>query len=603
MRAGVDLGGWKMSNGSLSLQRFTLLYNGHLTLSSVAAPKDLLLQTNTHTITLRYTQDVRCTISPATHFVTYTPRKLCLFGSHVIDGGSLVTSWYTNIVHNNFRNLSVDATKFSCCYYTPHLTCIMELHSRPLSRCKETNSSGFNTEEDSGYHSDSSVAGDLWRSTKTSNIEPEVSLKNEVTKDSMNGGRQEVSEDIKISINIEGKSEWSGINIQNTKVPKETQPNNPFMTKGQHGDLWCCTNGHFRVLSGPFSEFESNCSCTSRTLVDWNTRPVWSSLHLRHQYKIREVTHLSPYRTRPRVFPAPLVHHYRHLNQVEPIPTSYNNCHPRIVSTLAFPSRESTHNVYLRHHTSRESTPVVHNILPQCHRSDDLYIQGKEETHTGTSVNIKQEASEASQHSEVSEARPYMCEEAECGRTFCRNEELTRHLRIHSGHRPFKCQECGRGFVRRDHLTKHLRTHLPSHAKRTYTCPLHACPHRYTRSDALTRHMWTAHHIRARQPPRHHNTRSRTTTPCTSSSPRTTTPMTTPVVSQSSLRPPFCPSVDQKKIPVLTDSSPTPSDFSSSHTDSSPKPTDSSPEPSNSSPDPTDSFLEQQQVLVSNSPT
>lgn len=40
----------------------------------------------------------------------------------------------------------------------------------------------------------------------------------------------------------------------------------------------------------------------------------------------------------------------------------------------------------------------------------------------------------------VSEERPYTCEEAECGRSFCRNEELTRHLRIHSGHRPFVCQ-------------------------------------------------------------------------------------------------------------------------------------------------------------------
>ncbi|KAK8378611.1 hypothetical protein O3P69_011241 [Scylla paramamosain] len=130
--------------------------------------------------------------------------------------------------------------------------------------------------------------------------------------------------------------------------------------------------------------------------------------------------------------------------------------------------------------------------------------------------------------------RAYRCEVVGCGRAFCRNEELTRHLRIHSGHRPFTCQKCGRRFVRRDHLTKHQRTHLPTHVKRSYTCPLPACTHRYTRSDALTRHMWTAHHVRARQPTR----ASRPRTPGTSlPRPHTTTTTTTtmPVLKKESI--------------------------------------------------------------------
>ncbi|XP_045120123.1 Krueppel-like factor 9 [Portunus trituberculatus] len=121
--------------------------------------------------------------------------------------------------------------------------------------------------------------------------------------------------------------------------------------------------------------------------------------------------------------------------------------------------------------------------------------------------------------------REYRCEERGCGRAFCRNEELTRHLRIHSGHRPFTCQKCGRRFVRRDHLTKHQRTHLPTHVKRSYTCPLPACTHRYTRSDALTRHMWTAHHVRARQPAR--ASRPRPLHPTPPPRPHTTTTTTT----------------------------------------------------------------------------
>jgi len=69
--------------------------------------------------------------------------------------------------------------------------------------------------------------------------------------------------------------------------------------------------------------------------------------------------------------------------------------------------------------------------------------------------------------------RPFKCEADHCGKSFTRNEELTRHRRIHSGLRPFGCPDCGKRFGRKDHLKKHVRTHyqqryqlipiLPSH--------------------------------------------------------------------------------------------------------------------------------------------
>jgi len=48
-----------------------------------------------------------------------------------------------------------------------------------------------------------------------------------------------------------------------------------------------------------------------------------------------------------------------------------------------------------------------------------------------------------------------------CGKTFTRNEELTRHKRIHTGLRPYPCSACGKKFGRRDHLKKHMKTHMP----------------------------------------------------------------------------------------------------------------------------------------------
>uniref|UniRef100_A0A8C6YPZ5 Early growth response 2 n=1 Tax=Nothoprocta perdicaria TaxID=30464 RepID=A0A8C6YPZ5_NOTPE len=54
--------------------------------------------------------------------------------------------------------------------------------------------------------------------------------------------------------------------------------------------------------------------------------------------------------------------------------------------------------------------------------------------------------------------RPYPCPAEGCDRRFSRSDELTRHIRIHTGHKPFQCRICMRNFSRSDHLTTHIRT-------------------------------------------------------------------------------------------------------------------------------------------------
>jgi krueppel-like factor 15 len=57
--------------------------------------------------------------------------------------------------------------------------------------------------------------------------------------------------------------------------------------------------------------------------------------------------------------------------------------------------------------------------------------------------------------------KPFQCEWADCGWRFSRSDELARHVRLHTGLKPFVCAACGKAFARSDHLQKHNRVHAP----------------------------------------------------------------------------------------------------------------------------------------------
>ncbi|RKO84619.1 hypothetical protein BDK51DRAFT_15067, partial [Blyttiomyces helicus] len=52
-----------------------------------------------------------------------------------------------------------------------------------------------------------------------------------------------------------------------------------------------------------------------------------------------------------------------------------------------------------------------------------------------------------------------------CKQSFRRTEHLLRHLRCHSGEKPYPCTVCSRGFSRLDALQRHLRCHSPPSPK------------------------------------------------------------------------------------------------------------------------------------------
>ena len=91
--------------------------------------------------------------------------------------------------------------------------------------------------------------------------------------------------------------------------------------------------------------------------------------------------------------------------------------------------------------------------------------------------------------------RPFPCPAESCDRRFSRSDELSRHLRIHTGQRPFPCSVCRRAFSRSDHLTTHMRTHT---GEKPFACEV--CGRCFSRSDERTRHM-RVHNKRVPQKP------------------------------------------------------------------------------------------------------
>ena len=77
-----------------------------------------------------------------------------------------------------------------------------------------------------------------------------------------------------------------------------------------------------------------------------------------------------------------------------------------------------------------------------------------------------------------------------CFKTFPNRWNLNRHVKSHTGEKPFKCDhpKCGKSFSRKDNLKGHQVTHSD---KRPFKCQL--CGSDYKHKKSLRKHMNLEH--------------------------------------------------------------------------------------------------------------
>jgi len=89
--------------------------------------------------------------------------------------------------------------------------------------------------------------------------------------------------------------------------------------------------------------------------------------------------------------------------------------------------------------------------------------------------------------------KPYLCSSEGCKKSFSQATNLMRHLRTHMGIKRFECEICQRKFTSKENMKSHVRVHEAGHKNEKIQCFIRNCNKGFLYDSTFKKHLKSIH--------------------------------------------------------------------------------------------------------------